>query len=450
MRALTIASTVIIAAVGVTSAQAGGFAVREQSAYGQGSSFAGMAAPGDSISSMFWNPAAVTSVSRTTVEGSVTGIFPRSELDVDLSDPRLAALGITGDGGNVGETGIVPAGYFAMPLTDAFYIGMSITAPYGLTTTSDAPWVGMFSHLDAEAVSINATPMIGIKFNDMVSFGIGMQIEYFDVDIETALLPIASPPRQRLEGDDVGIGMVAGLTLTPFDGTVIGIGYRSMIDHSLNGTQSFDIPLRTPLGTIPARSFPIVADIEVPDTISVGVRQRINEAFTVMGGFEWTNWSRIQTVPFTGSPAVRAWRLTTTMAGSSRLAANISTIPIGHSGPAWATRSRRPRTRTVPCGYRMRIAFGRALARATIGTNSLPSTLATRTCSWTTVRWTRRRQASVMRAQPKAVSISFRSACVTSSAGRAIPGKVETGFPSGIALKQSVRAVRRFITTEPL
>jgi long-chain fatty acid transport protein len=303
MRALTIASTVIIAAVGVTSAQAGGFAVREQSAYGQGSSFAGMAAPGDSISSMFWNPAAVTSVSRTTVEGNVTGIFPRSELDVDLSDPRLAALGITGDGGNVGETGIVPAGYFAMPLTDAFYIGMSITAPYGLTTTSDAPWVGMFSHLDAEAISVNATPMIGIKFNDMVSFGIGMQIEYFDVDIETALLPVASPPRQRLEGDDVGIGLVAGLTLTPFDGTVIGIGYRSMIDHPLNGTQTFDIgfPPQRPL--VRAGSYPIVADIEVPDTISVGVRQRINEAFTVMGGFEWTNWSRIQTVPFTGSPA---------------------------------------------------------------------------------------------------------------------------------------------------
>ena len=303
MRALTIASTVIIAAVGVTSAQAGGFAVREQSAYGQGSSFAGMAAPGDSISSMFWNPAAVTSVTRPTVEGNVTGIFPRSELDVDLSDPRLTALGITGDGGNVGEVGIVPASYFAMPLTDAFYIGLSITAPYGLSTTSDDPWVGMFSHLDAQAVSVNATPMIGIKFNDMVSFGIGMQIEYFDVDIETALRPAASPPRQRLEGDDVGIGMVAGLTLTPFDGTVIGIGYRSMIDHSLNGTQSFDVPVITPLGTIPARSFPIVADIEVPDTISVGVRQRINEAFTVMGGFEWTNWSRIQTVPFTGSPA---------------------------------------------------------------------------------------------------------------------------------------------------
>ncbi len=42
-------------------ANAGGFAVREQSAYGQGSSFAGVAA-GGSLSSMFWNPATMTQV----------------------------------------------------------------------------------------------------------------------------------------------------------------------------------------------------------------------------------------------------------------------------------------------------------------------------------------------------------------------------------------------------
>ena len=42
-------------------ANAGGFALREQSAYGQGSSFAGVAA-GGSLSSMFWNPATMTQV----------------------------------------------------------------------------------------------------------------------------------------------------------------------------------------------------------------------------------------------------------------------------------------------------------------------------------------------------------------------------------------------------
>ena len=139
MRASSFASTLVAVLAGVTTAQAGGFAVREQSAYGQGSSFAGMAAPGDSISSMFWNPAAVTSVTSTTVEGNVTGIFPQSELDVDPARTTLAPFGL-GNGGNLGEVGVVPTGYIAMPLTDEFYLGLSINAPYGLSTTSNAPW----------------------------------------------------------------------------------------------------------------------------------------------------------------------------------------------------------------------------------------------------------------------------------------------------------------------
>lgn len=303
MRALLLASTAAVTIAGIATAEAGGFAVREQSAYGQGSSFAGMAAPGDSISSMFWNPAAVTIATGKTVEGNVTAIFPNSELDVDPTRSTLTALGITGNGGNVGETGIVPAAYFATPVADNLYFGVSVTAPYGLTTTSDAPWVGMVSHLDAELVSVNVTPVVGYKINDMLSIGVGMQVQYFDVNIETALAPIASPPRQRLEGDDTQVGFVAGATFKPFDGTTIGIGYRSQIDQSLSGSQSFDIPVVTPIGVIPAGSYPISADVPLPGTVSVGVRQRINDAFTIMGGLEWTNWSRIQTVAFTGSPA---------------------------------------------------------------------------------------------------------------------------------------------------
>ena len=262
-----------------------------------------MAAPGGSISSMFWNPAAVTTVTTTTVEGNLTAIFPRSELDVDPTRSDLTGLSITGNGGNVGETGIVPAAYFATPINDQLYFGISVNAPYGLTTTSDPPWVGMFSHLDAELVSVNVTPVFGFKINDMISVAAGMQVEYLDVDIETALLPTAAPPRQRLEGDDVNAGFVAGVTLTPFDGTTIGIGYRSKVDHSLGGSQTFEIPVMTQIGTIPAGRYPISADITLPETVSVGVRQRINDAFTVMAGMEWANWSRIGTVPFAGSPA---------------------------------------------------------------------------------------------------------------------------------------------------
>ena len=48
-------------------ANAGGFALREQSAFGQGSSFAGVAA-GGSLSSMFWNPATMTQVPGMQIE----------------------------------------------------------------------------------------------------------------------------------------------------------------------------------------------------------------------------------------------------------------------------------------------------------------------------------------------------------------------------------------------
>jgi long-chain fatty acid transport protein len=289
MRASLYASTLVALAAGVATAQAGGFAVREQSAYGQGSSFAGMAAPGDSISSMFWNPAAVTTVNGITVEGDVTGVIPNSELDLDPSS-TLAAFG---NGGNIGENGIAPAGYFAMPVTDQLYFGVSVNAPYGFSTTSNVPWAGMLNHLDAEVTSINVAPVLGFKFNDMVSAAVGIQVQYFDVDIETALAPVANPPRQELEGDSTDVGFVAGLTLTPMDGTTIGLGYRSGIDHSISGTQTFDI---TPV------AFPISADLDLNDTVSAGVRQRINDAFTVMAGVEWTNWSSLQTIPIEGSP----------------------------------------------------------------------------------------------------------------------------------------------------
>ena len=96
---------------------------------------------------------------------------------------------------------------------------MSVGAPYGFSTTSNPPWVGMFSNLDADAKSVNVTPVLGFKLSTMISIAAGVQVEYFDVDIETALAPTVSPPRQRLEGNSTDLGFVAGLTLTPLDGT---------------------------------------------------------------------------------------------------------------------------------------------------------------------------------------------------------------------------------------
>src|SRR3974390_87565 len=59
------------------AANAGGLAIREQSAYGQGTSYAGVAAGGD-LSTMFWNPAVMTQFAGIQSSSTYAGIFPYS------------------------------------------------------------------------------------------------------------------------------------------------------------------------------------------------------------------------------------------------------------------------------------------------------------------------------------------------------------------------------------
>ena len=79
-------------------------------------------------------------------------------------------------------------------------------------------------------------------------------------------------------------------TLTPFVGTTIGIGYRSRIDHELEGTVTAPRRSRSH-----RRQVPITADLTTPDQVTVGISQAITPALTVHAGFEWTNWSVLET-----------------------------------------------------------------------------------------------------------------------------------------------------------
>ncbi len=71
------------------SAMAGGFDVREQSTYFQGMSFAGAAAGGSSLSSMFWNPAAAGyAQDGLSFESSLSLIIPRADVTVEAVRPN--------------------------------------------------------------------------------------------------------------------------------------------------------------------------------------------------------------------------------------------------------------------------------------------------------------------------------------------------------------------------
>jgi long-chain fatty acid transport protein len=282
-------TTVAVSAISHSSgAQAGGFALREQSAYGQGMSFAGIAA-GGSLSSMFWNPATLSAVEKFQSESVINGILPN--VDVDL-DP-IPAFGFGGsDEGDVAQSALVPASYYAYRLNQQVVLGLGLNAPFGLVTKYENDSIlRTFGVAGTSKIyTLNANPAAAYQVNDWLSVALGAQIQYIDLHYTSQALP-GFGGVGSLDGDDIGVGLTAGIQITPAAGTEIGLGYRSRIDHELEG----DLELRG------GASLEVEAkDFDLPDMVTIGLRQSLTDRIRVSGGAEWSNWSRFESVQLSG------------------------------------------------------------------------------------------------------------------------------------------------------
>lgn len=268
---------------GMCTANAGGFALREQSAYGQGSSFAGVAA-GGSLSSSFWNPATLDQVMGIQTESNATLIIP-------ISDVTVTTFGTSE--GDIGIDAFVPSSYSAYRLNDRAVIGIGVNGPFGLATKYDTGSPIRTNGLagTSKIFTLNVNPMISYALTDNFVIGIGGQAQY--VDLKYTSVDLGGPLGiSALSGDDVAFGFTAGILWKPMDGTEIGIGYRSSIEHELEGTLN-----TTGLGALGA-----TAEFSLPDMVTLGVRQRINDHWRVMAGVEWSNWSRFDVATVNTAP----------------------------------------------------------------------------------------------------------------------------------------------------
>jgi long-chain fatty acid transport protein len=294
-------------------ANAGGFALREQSSFGQGSSFAGVAA-GGSLSSMFWNPATMTQVPGLQSESVLTGIMPYTSHTV--TSGTFAGLGGAGDSS---LDALLPAGYYSWQVNPQLWLGLSINTPFGLAVNFPDAWAGRNYSGATKLQSYNGTPSVAYQINNWISVGAGVQIQYAKADLATGL-PVdafgAHPGltnQASISGSGWGYGFTAGLTLTPTPTTTIGLGWRSAINQKIDGTLGLPagVPL-PPLGGAnifrPPFSTPgdVSTTLNLPDIVSLGLRQKLTSQWTLMATGEWANWSRIGTATVqqsNGAPA---------------------------------------------------------------------------------------------------------------------------------------------------
>jgi long-chain fatty acid transport protein len=279
----TLVAAALTMCTSASGALAGGFEIREQSAFFSGTAYAGTGAGGSSLSSIFWNPAASSFVtSRITTDSNYTLVLP----NVDLHAESINGAAPVGDADvDIGRDALVPASYYAYRYNDRIVFAASINAPFGLTTKPDnMGWAGAQLQQTSKVFSLNVTPSVSYQLTPHISVGAGLQIQYSDIKaLNTSLY--------QADMDDIAVGGTAGINITPFRGTSIGLGYRSRIEHDFEGKFVQQVPA--------VAEFKASATLDTPDKVNLSLRQELTSNTRLLASIEWTNWSLLQTTPVT-------------------------------------------------------------------------------------------------------------------------------------------------------
>ncbi len=265
------------------AAVAGGFGV-EQSAYFQGMSYAGAATGGPSLASISWNPA-TASYAGSGMWAEASASLLLMSVDETVLNPGVQFPPVGSAETDLGRNALIGASYGTFRLNDKTVLALSLTSPFGLgTKPNDTQWAGRFQGITTYIFNVNATPMLSYEVAPGVSVGAGVQLDYFGLKRQTISTPLGTA---NFKADDIGVGFVAGIDISPAAGTSIGLGFRSSIDHTAKGHAELE-----GLAKAPAE-----ANIKLPEMLSLGVRHALTPTTRLMGEVEWVNWSRLGVIP---------------------------------------------------------------------------------------------------------------------------------------------------------
>jgi long-chain fatty acid transport protein len=283
LRLVGVTTAALVAAT--STASAGGFDIHEQSTVFLGSAMAGAAA-GGSLGSMYWNPAAAGQFSGLNSESSYILVLPNGDVHVS----SFGGAPISSDSGDIGIDAVTTSTYGSYQVSKDFWVGIAINTPFGLATKPEnTNYAGSILGLTTKLLTVNANPMFSYRVAPGIMIGAGVQMEWArgKLQFRTSPTDIA-----QFKGDDWAFGATAGITIEPSAGTTIGLGYRSQLTHELDGHFKTDF---AGVGDVDA-----VGTIDLPDIVTLSLRQEMASNMRLLGTVQWENWSRFKQVSVTG------------------------------------------------------------------------------------------------------------------------------------------------------
>lgn len=273
MKLLKSASVIAIIFGMISKANSAGYSSNLYSASGLSTSYAGSATGMHDSSDMFFNAATLSDLENSQF------ILSASYLDLGIKVNNYS--GGSGSGvKDAGEEALVPSIYFATPINEQLTFGFAVTTPFGLGTKYDPESRVAQSAVDSSVITHNFNPSISYKFNDKLALAIGAQAQYY----KATLSKIYGGELAKSHGSDWGYGYNLGLTFKPTNEIKLGLGYRSKIDHKVEGTTNInaaDIRQSMSLATT------------TPESIDAGISYKISDKTTIAYDLIWTRWSRV-------------------------------------------------------------------------------------------------------------------------------------------------------------
>jgi long-chain fatty acid transport protein len=275
---------------------ASGFAVPFWSASDLGDAFAGGAAAALDASTAYNNPAGLTYLQRQQLVIAETGITTHTVFNGSATSPGLGAGGETAVSGKATSSfsGLIPAAYYAYPITDKLVAGFNMTAPYGLGNSYSDTGVTRYDLTYAKLIAVDIGPSVGYKITDDFSAGFGVDALYMGLKQKLMVRTQPYTPDDSLGQSELsgwGYGWHGGLLYQINPQTRVGLSYHSgIVDHTTGNSKAYV----SSAGVLPAgRSVAnnTQATFHLPPMTTLSVYRNLTPAWTLMGSVDYTQWS---------------------------------------------------------------------------------------------------------------------------------------------------------------
>ncbi|HEX7849276.1 MAG TPA: outer membrane protein transport protein, partial [Sphingomonas sp.] len=285
----------------------GGFYLQEQSPKETGRALSGGAAAADDPSTVYFNPAAMTQL--PGIQTSAGGVLlfasaAQRNRGTTRTVPGLPGqvLVAGGSGGNPFDGIIpVPSFYATGQLGDRLWIGIGVTAPFGLKLAYDDDFFGRYDSLHTDLKTYNVQPSVAYKLSDSLSIGGGVDVQYAKATLTNALpnlSPLAPDGHFQVKGNDLTFGWNAGLFYTS-GATNWGIHYRSGMKHRIEG----EATISGLLGPLAQAGLNGTSDastpLNLPDIVTLSMTHRLTPRARAMLTARWYNWSVFKQIAIT-------------------------------------------------------------------------------------------------------------------------------------------------------